>query len=282
MRTASIVAVIVMLLASSFVRPVNELINRIRQAGQGYEDIQIDTSSRDEIGELSRSFKEMVESVRDQTRLVQQINLENEKLLSSVLPERIANRLKSGERKIADQIEEVSVLFASLRGLNDLYQRLSAEELMTLLNEVISQFDDSTERFGMEKIKTFGEIYVAACGLGTPHLDHSRRAADFSRAMQRIVKNINTEHRIDLGLAVGIDAGPVISGIVGRERFIYDIFGNTVLRADHARNQCAAGEILVTSVVHDRIKDLFDFSPVTSDETDAQLWALNHEKPGGN
>ena len=106
------ITLIVMLLASSFVRPVNELISRVRQAGLGDEDVQIDTSARDEIGDLARSFKDMVESVRDQTRLVRETNRENERLLQSVLPVSIARRLKSGEKDIADSVPDVSVLFA--------------------------------------------------------------------------------------------------------------------------------------------------------------------------
>ena len=274
------ITVVVMLLASSFVRPVNELIARVRQAGQGDEDVVIDTSSKDEIGELARSFKEMVESVRDQTRLVQEMNRENEKLLTSVLPERVARRLKGGERQIADRIPEVSVLFARLRGFNDLCHNVSADELVSLLNEVVSDFDDLAEGFGMEKIKTIGETYIAACGLGTPHLDHSRRAIDFALEMQRVVRRFNAEHDLDLVLAVGISAGPVIAGIVGRDKFIYDIWGETVLQADRAHEQDESGGIVLTGPAHDKVKDIYIFSPLESRGLLGQLWLLDTSESG--
>ena len=275
-----IITVIVMFLASSFIRPVNKLITSVRQAGKGDEDIHIDTKSRDEIGELARSFKEMVESVRDQTRLVQDMNKENEQLLTSVLPESVARRLKGGEKQIADRVPDVSILFASLRGFNTLCQNIPAEKLVSLLNEIVSEFDDTADRFGVEKIKTISETYIAACGLDTPYLDHSRRAVDFAQEMRIIVKRFNVGHKLNLALAVGISTGPVVAGIVGRNKFIYDVWGETVLQADRAHETASSGEIIVTEPVRDMVKDLYSFSRVESKDMPTPIWSLNDEKPG--
>ena len=274
------ITLIVMLLASSFVRPVNELITRVRQAGRGDEEIEIDTSGTDEIGDLARSFKDMVESVRDQTRLVQKMNQENEKLLESVLPVSIARRLRSGEREIADRVPDVSVLFAELRGFNDLCQTVSAEQLVALLNELISGFDDATGQFGIEKIKTIGNTYMAACGLCTPVLDHARRAVDFAREMQGIVRRFDAEHSLTLALTVGISAGSVVAGIVGRDKFIYDVWGDTVLQADRARGLGRPGDVVVTAAVRERIGDLFGFSPLEAAPAELPLWTLSDAAAG--
>jgi len=269
------ITLIVMLLASSFVRPVNELISRVRQAGLGDEDVQIDTTAKDEIGDLARSFKDMVESVRDQTRLVKETNRENERLLTSVLPASIARRLKSGEKDIADSVSDVSVLFADLGGFTKFCDSVPAHESVALLNELVSEFDDATGRFGIEKIKTFGDTYMAACGLCTPLLDHTRRAVDFAREIQRAAKRFNAEHSLDLRLTVGISAGPVVAGIVGRDKFIYDVWGETVLQADLARKLGSAGSIVVTAAVRDKVEDLFDFQELVSADIRSPLWCLS-------
>jgi class 3 adenylate cyclase len=269
------ITLIVMLLAGSFVRPVNELISRVRQAGLGDEDVQIDTNAKDEFGDLARSFKDMVESVRDQTRLVQETNRENERLLQSVLPESVARRLKSGEKDIADSVPDVSVLFADLGGFTQFCDSVPAHESVALLNELVSTFDDATGRFGIEKIKTFGDTYMAACGLCTPLLDHTRRAIDFARELHRTVRRFNAEHALNLRLTVGISAGPVVAGIVGRDKFIYDVWGDTVLQADLARKQGSRGSIVVTTAVRDKVEDLYSFRKLETADTGIPLWCLS-------
>jgi class 3 adenylate cyclase len=269
------ITVIVMFLASSFVRPVNELITRVRQAGQGDEDVQIDTQSMDEIGELARSFTDMVDSVRDQTRLVQAMNKENEQLLTSVLPESIARRLKGGEKQIADRVPDVSVLIANLRGFNTLCHNIPADKLVALLNELVSEFDDSAEAFDIEKVKTVGETYIATCGLHTPHLDHSHRAVDFAIEMQHIVKRFDAKYRLNLSLTVGIGAGDVVAGIVGRNKFIYDIWGETVLQTDRALEKGQAGQIIVTNPVRDKVRDFYHFESLSAEDIPLPLWLLS-------
>jgi len=272
------ISLIVMFMASSFVRPVNKLITSVRQAGEGDENVQIDTHSNDEIGELARSFKEMVESVRDQTRLVQEMNRENEQLLTSILPESVARRLKSGEKQIADRVPDVSILFATLEGFNDLCHKLPEDEFVSLLNEAVAALDRTTERFGIEKIKTIGETYMAACGLSAPLLDHSRRAVDYARELRHIVRRFDAERGLNLAVTVGISAGPVVAGVVGREKFNYDVWGTTVLEADQARATGQPGEIIVTEPVRDKVKDLYVFSPLGSGDAKPKFWSLSDDQ----
>ncbi len=146
---------------------------------------------------------------------------------------------------------------------------------VALLNELVSTFDDATERFGIEKIKTFGGTYMAACGLCTPLLDHTRRAIDFAREMHRTVRRFNAEHAVDLRLTVGVSAGPVVAGIVGRDKFIYDVWGETVFQADLARKQGSPGNIVVTAVVRDRVEDLYGFHKLETGDTGIPLWCLS-------
>ena len=276
------ITLVVMFLAGSFVRPVNELIQRVRQAGSGDEDIEIDTGGKDEIGELAVSFKELVESVRHQTRQLKDMNAENERLLGSVLPESVARRLRSGEKEIADKVPDVSILFARLVGFTEYCDTVPADVSVAVLNELVSGFDDETGRLGIEKIKTIGDTYMAACGLCTPLLDNTRRAVEFARDMQRIVKRFNAENNQKLMLKIGISAGPVVAGIVGRDKFIYDVWGDTVQQADTAVENAEPGDIVVTTPVHDKLQDLFGFREMDREGLVFPLWVLLANQHSGN
>lgn len=274
------ITVIVMLLASRFVRPVNELIMRVREAGSGNEDVQIDTTSGDEIGELAGSFQELVTNVRDQTRQLRELNQESERILESVLPSSVAHRLRSGEKDIADSVPDVSVLFAKMHGIMEFCDTVPVDQSVARMNELVSAFDDITGRFGIEKIKTIGDTYMATCGLCSPLLDHTRRAVDFARELQQATRRFNAEHALNLGLTVGISAGPVIAGIVGRDKFIYDVWGNTVVEANIACQQGQPGDIVVTAPVRDKIEDLYGFTELASTDPNLPLWSVSNLDKG--
>ena len=233
---------------------------------------------KDEIGELAASFKELVESVRRQTHQLKDMNAENERLLESVLPESVARRLRSGEKEIADKVPDVSILFARLVGFTEYCDTVPADVSVAVLNELVSAFDDETGRHGIEKIKTIGDTYMAACGLCTPLLDNTRRAVKFAREMQRIVKRFNAENNQSLKLTVGISAGPVVAGIVGRDKFIYDVWGDTVEQADVAVKNGEPGDIVVTTAIRDKVEDLFDFREVESEKLSFPLWMLSGDR----
>jgi len=177
-----LVTLIAMALAHLFVKPINKLIASARKVAAGELDTIPDLETGDEFGELGRSFNAMVRSLRTQTNLVEQKNQENEQLLLSVFPASIAKRLQKGEKQIAEDVSNVAVLFSDLTGFSKLSSTLSAFESVTILNDMVSAFDESAERYGMEKIKTIGDSYLAVCGLSIPYLDHDKRAIDFALA----------------------------------------------------------------------------------------------------
>jgi len=155
------VTLLAMALAHLFVKPINELIVSARQVAAGeLETIDI-VESGDEFGELTQSFNAMVTSLRTQTNLVAQKSQENEQLLLSIFPTAIAKRLKQGEKDIAEDISNVAVLFSDLTGFSKLSATLTAYEIVGILNDLVTAFDDAAERHGMEKIKTIGDSYLA-------------------------------------------------------------------------------------------------------------------------
>ena len=263
----AIIVLLVTLLASIlsyyFVRPIRALIDGFRQVGKGNTDIKVKVESKDEFRELANSFNEMVDNLDHQKKLVQQKNQENEELLLSILPEPVARRVQQGEENIGDSFSNVTVLFAEIGGFVELSESLPASETVGLLNDLVTAFDDAAENHGVEKVKTIGSCYMAVSGLSVPRLDHAKRIIDFAQDMLRIVRRFDQDKNMNLKLRIGVNSGSVVAGIVGQDKFIYDLWGDTVNTANHLRTQGEWNTIQVTQSVHDRIAEFIDdFEPV--------------------
>jgi class 3 adenylate cyclase len=262
-----LVTLLAMGLAYLFVKPIDRLIDSARRVSVGQLDTIIPLDTEDEFGELAQSFNAMVMSLRAQTNLVEEKNRENEQLLLSIFPSAIAKRLKRGDKNIAESISNVSVLFSDLTGFAKLSDSLTAHEIVTILNDLVTSFDEAAERYGMEKIKTIGDSYMAVCGLSVPYLDHDRRAVDFSFEMYTIVRRFSHERGFQLNVSIGISSGDIVAGIVGRDKFIYDVWGDTINRVSFLKSTCPPGAIFVAENIYYRLHDLYEFELVeTSSE----------------
>lgn len=254
-----LITMVAMGLAHLFVRPINTLITSARRVAAGELDTIPPIDSGDEFGELGRSFDSMVQSLRSQRKLVEQKNRENEQLLLSVFPAAIARRLQRGEKQIADDVANVAVMYADVSGFSKLSTSLTAFESVAILNDLISAFDDASQRHAIEKIKTIGDSYLAVCGLSAPYLDHDRRMIDCAIDLLTIVRRFNLERDLQLALRIGIHSGDIMAGIVGKNKVVYDIWGDTVRRAVALKDACPPGSILVSAAVHQRLDDLHAF-----------------------
>jgi HAMP domain-containing protein len=156
-----LITLLALWLASRFVRPIYALVEGARQVSEGREDVKVDDDARDEIGILARSFNVMVEHLREDKEEIRRKNLENEALLLNVLPAPIAQRLRSGEERIADSVPNVTVLFADIIGFSEYSHSTNAAEVVSLLNDIVSAFDEAAERHGVERVKTIGDTYMA-------------------------------------------------------------------------------------------------------------------------
>lgn len=183
----------------------------------------------------------------------------SERLLLNILPEPIARRLKEDDQALADNYPEVTVLFADIAGFTRFSAGLSAEDLVVRLNELFSSFDDLTEKHGVEKIKTIGDAYMAAAGLPMPQSDHAERIAglalDMLEAFDRFVERTGA----DLGLRIGINTGPVVAGVIGWKKFIYDLWGDTVNTASRMESHGLPGRIQVTEATRARLAPRYAF-----------------------
>jgi class 3 adenylate cyclase len=169
----------------------------------------------------------------------------SERVLYAVLPQRIAERLRQGESPIADIHPQLTVLLADLSGFTRLAAELSATEMVDILNELFSRFDEVAAKHRLEKIKTVGDAYLAARGLDAPGDDDAAATADAALAMQQAVLAVARSRQRALALRVGIARGEAMSGVLGRERLFYDLWGDAVNVASRLETAASPGEILV-------------------------------------
>jgi adenylate cyclase len=183
----------------------------------------------------------------------------SERLLLNVLPEAIAVRLKRGEEPIADHYDEISVLFADLAGFTVRSAREAPAETVAVLNEVFSVFDDLVRSYRLEKIRTIGDSYMVAAGAPIARPDHLHAICALALDQRREVARLNANHGWDLSFRIGINCGPAVAGIVGREKFHYDLWGDTVNVASRMESHGLPDQIQVTEAVYERLKDEFVF-----------------------
>jgi class 3 adenylate cyclase len=190
-----------------------------------------------------------------------QANARSERLLLNILPEPIAERLKAEESPIADRIDEVTVLFADVVGFTPLSQLLSPDELVLLLNRIFSSFDDLSEKFGLEKVTTIGDGYVAVSGLPTARPDHISAAADMAFAMREALSQHIVPGYGQLGMRFGLATGSVVAGVIGKRKFRYDLWGDTVNTASRMESHGAPGMIHVTADIYKALANRYVFQP---------------------
>ncbi len=201
-----------------------------------------------------------VERERSRVRL-EEAQAQSERLLLNILPAPIAERLKRSESSIADGFENVTVMFADIVGFTRLAGVMAPAEIFALLNRLFSRFDDLTERSGVEKIKTIGDAYMVAGGLGRGTADYTRTIAELALALQDTVTKEFSVEGMPLKLRVGIATGPVVAGVVGTRKFIYDLWGDTVNLASRITDECPVGAIQLDETTRVRLRDFFELQP---------------------
>ncbi len=188
-------------------------------------------------------------------------NATSERLLLNILPGPIAERLKADESPIADRVDEVTVLFADLVGSTPLAQLLSADDLVALLDQIFSHFDDLSEIFGLEKVATIGDGYLAVSGLPMARPDHMAIAADMALAMRDSLSQYRVPGYGQLGMRFGLASGSVVAGVIGKRKFRYDLWGDTVNTASRMESHSEPGMIHVTADIYRALADSYEFQP---------------------
>ena len=182
----------------------------------------------------------------------------SEDLLLNILPAQIVERLNAGEELIADRFEEVTVLFSDLVGFTEISAQMGPSEVVGDLNRVFSRFDSLVDEYGVEKVKTIGDAYMAGAGLPPPRPDHAEACAELALAMIRAMKDANPTLTIPFRIRIGMDIGPAVGGIIGKHKFVYDVWGTTVNMASRYETSCLPDRIQVSETLAGRLADSFD------------------------
>jgi adenylate cyclase len=159
---------------------------------------------------------------------IEQGKKHSEDLLRKILPPEIAARLRNGESNIADSFDDATVVFADIVGFGKITARMKAYEIVSCLNQLFSEFDRLADDFGIEKIKTIGDNYMAVAGVPTPRSGHGRAAAKFALDMVAATRRIQSRLPVPFSIRVGLHSGPVMAGVIGTRKFAYDVWGDTV------------------------------------------------------
>ena len=248
-------------LTRSLLGPLLELTAGVRRFAAGDHDAHVPVRTRDEIGQLCIAFNGMIDELNAKNAIIETKNRENEGLLLNVLPAPIANRLRGGELSIADGFAEVTVAFADLVGFTELSSEMPPQQVVALLNGLFTRFDVAAQDIGIEKIKTVGDAYMAVCGLPHPTANHAERMVRMAIRMVHITREHALEHRVSMQLRIGINSGPVVAGVIGKSKYIYDLWGDTVNLASRMESGGLPGVIQVTRPVYEKLKDTFTFEP---------------------
>ncbi|AFY70913.1 adenylate/guanylate cyclase [Thalassoporum mexicanum PCC 7367] len=208
----------------------------------------------------------------------------SERLLLNILPEPIANRLKLEQGAIADRFSQVSVLFADIVDFTRVSARMSPQELVSMLNQIFSAFDHLADQHGLEKIKTVGDAYMVASGLPYYREDHMAAIAHMALDMREQMQQFNARTGESFRMRIGINAGPVVAGVIGTKKFIYDLWGDTVNIASRMESQGTADRIQVSEIIYEELADQFDFEPRGAIEVKGRgqmtTYFLTGRKPG--
>jgi len=205
---------------------------------------------------------EKIKSQLDQQHaLLAEEQKRSERVLFNVLPSSIAERLKSNEGLIADGYADVTVMFADLVNFTQLTEQMSPEQMVGLLNTVFSGFDELSEKYGLEKIKTIGDAYMVVGGLSRERADYAADVANMALEMNDYVARHPQLAKRNLGVHIGIATGPVVAGVIGTKRFIYDLWGDTVNVASRLTDDAKHGHILTDKLTYNRLRRDYLFEP---------------------
>jgi class 3 adenylate cyclase len=273
-----VVCLLATIAAQVFVRPIRRLEAGAQRISAGDYDVNIPVETRDEIGDLTQAFNEMSRNLGIKEELLNEQRRENDRLLLSLMPEQVVERYRQGEEIIAQDHQDVTVIFADIVGLDRLQADLNSEDSLAIVNELARQIDAAAEELGVEPVRTVHNGYLASCGLNVPRLDNARRTVDFALEMQRIIDRFNSETGHQLSLRAGIDAGRVSSGLVGQASIVYDMWGAAVNLAYQVQSGSPQPGIYATQQVYETVGDTQVFTPagtITVDGTQQPIWRVS-------
>ncbi len=183
----------------------------------------------------------------------------SEKLLLNILPATIVDKLRESPDTIAERFEECTILFSDIVGFTEMSHRMSAVDVVDLLNRIFSEFDDLAEKHGLEKIKTIGDAYMVVGGLPEPDDEHAERVARFALEMLEVIQRYRERESLPLEIRIGMASGDAVAGVIGKKKFVYDLWGKSVNTASRMESSGLPGRVQVTESTYSLLKGKFQF-----------------------
>ncbi len=248
-------------LAKAIASPLKRLSEETAMLGTNLSPRTLEPVGIDEIDSLSMNFGQMAVELAERQQatmdaaIARNVQKRSEEILLRVLPEPIVRRMMGGDAVIADAHDAVTVLFADIVGFTPFAAKLPPGEVVRVLEQVFVAFDGIAARFGVEKIKTIGDAYMAVAGVPSACEDHADRAARMALAMVEALQRVDVGPR--LAIRVGLHSGPAVAGVIGTDKFLYDLWGDTVNVASRLESHGAAGRVQITAETAALLGDRF-------------------------
>ncbi len=260
-----IIALLVRLIAHIFVKPIFHIQDTLNYVAMGDLEHKLKVERIDELGQLSNSANKMIDDLnRQQKEIADYINKliseqkRSEHLLLNILPPSIADRLKKDEKTIADQFYYSTVLFSDIVGFTKFSSTISAKELVECLNFLYTLFDDLLDKYHIEKIKTIGDALMLVSGVPKPRPDHAIEMAHMGLDMMEKMSVFNKHFGLNMKIRIGIHTGQVVAGVIGKKKFVYDLWGDTVNIASRMESHGIPGEVQLSETTYEHLKDHFN------------------------
>ncbi|MGF1461182.1 MAG: adenylate/guanylate cyclase domain-containing protein [Leptolyngbyaceae cyanobacterium] len=270
--SAFVTLVTIVMLERILIVPILRLRDDLRQAGEAVSQDrppQFQTQAmgrQDELGEVSQAFCDMFERVHQEIidrkqaeAALKEEQAKSEKLLLNILPDTIAAQLKTKVEAIASRFEEATILFADIVDFTGLSTQMSPGELVAVLNDIFSQFDEIADALGLEKIKTIGDAYMVVGGLPQPRPDHAPATLEMALQMLETIQTFQRRDGSPFQLRIGINTGPVVAGVIGIKKFSYDLWGDAVNIASRMESHGVVNRIQVSESTYRRAQDQYEF-----------------------
>lgn len=257
-----LVILLALLMSNLFVKPIEKLAEGAKRIREGDASYKVKIDSKNEFGNLAKSFNLMVAELDVQRNELWEKSANNESLLLSFVPEIFAERLKKGEKVFAEKYDNLSLIGVDIVGFSELTEEIGQDKSVEWLNDIVVAFDETGMEHYIDKIKTVGDIYFAACGLFEPRLDHARQIVQFAQKLQNIIERFNVSHGTHLRLHISLHCGTLVAGLVGSDRFSFDVWGNSVNLIFRMIELDIDDEIVVSEDLVKRLSEHYKFEPL--------------------
>jgi class 3 adenylate cyclase len=272
-----LVCLVAVILAQVFLRPIRRLEAGVQRISAGDYRVQIPVRTRDEIGDLTSMFNDMSQSLSVKDDLLTEQRGEIRRLLRSLMPAAIADKVHSGEEITAREHPNVTVIYADVAGLGRVQATMDSADSLALSSELMRQMEAAAEHFGIERVRPVRNGYLGSCGLTVPRLDNVRRTVEFALECERIIERFNSEAALNLCLRAGIDSGTVSSGLLGDPSPVFDMWGTAVNLSHQMKNGMPEPGIYVTAAVYDALAETMSVTSagtIAADGEQVPVWRV--------